>query len=335
MPGREAPIVVVSYLDAGYLSRALAMFESLQGDPGVSFVFLAWDLETRDTLSNLPDAVVIHIDSFLSGNPLLQAAIKERNKAESFFTVGPAFLRWVVESRTSAQWVVYADSDIFFYQPLSLYLEKYNRAAAVIVPHRHYPWNRKRLAKFGEFNVGVVAFRNIPSGRTLISYWADACQEWCFDTPNSDRYADQKYLEDFPKISEDVQIDTRIGANLAPWNIGRSRISHSKSGALLAQGETLFYFHFQGLVRSGGLWRLGHARYLSLATSNQRKLLYGPYIDTLERITERLAVSRAGSARKSQNCVGLLFSYVSWVIDLVTFQFIIVRRSSEVRNSNK
>ncbi len=335
MPGSDNPIVVISYLDAGYLSRAIAMFESLNSDPGVSFVFLAWDVETQSALSTLKNATVVHIDCFLLGHPELHAAIEDRNKAESFFTVGPSFIKWVAENRQSADWIVYVDADVFFYQALSDYLEKFKLATAILVPHRHYPWNRKRLAKYGTYNVGVVAFRNTPSGKSIMSYWAQACVEWCFDVPSSSRYADQKYLENFANFAEDVLIDESVGANLAPWNIGLIRLTHSGSGNLLARGESVIYFHFQGLVRSGVVWRLGHARYLSLATRSQKNLLYKPYINKIERISEQMGVSRAGSARKSQTLVGVIFSMASWVFDLVTLQFVIVRRSRVEKNTDE
>lgn len=99
----------------------------------------------------------------------------------------------------------------------------------------------KKLAKYGEFNVGLVAFRNNKEGLAALQYWADSCLEWCSDIPEDGKYADQKYLENFSKVANGVVIDDRKGVNLAPWNLGFSKLTLDENDKLMVDGEPVYY----------------------------------------------------------------------------------------------
>ena len=293
--------LVVTMADRGYLARAEVLIDSiLETDPRQEIGFLGLgDVQHSDVAFRVSEAHFMTFEDLLEKSPSLAKACQTRNKAERYFTSLPSFLRQLMSQVPQGEWLVYLDADIYLYQPLVDLLPEAKDMSAVIVPHRHYRWNRMRLAKFGEFNVGLVAFRNDLEGRKLLDYWADSCIQWCRDKPVAGLYADQKYLEHFEEISDAVVVDRRIGANLAPWNSSLLRISSSGS-TLFADDQLVLYFHMQGLRRTSKHWYLGHIPYFSLAGRALRELVYRPYLSKLER-KSRENGTLSGSSRESLN----------------------------------
>jgi hypothetical protein len=210
-----------------------------------------------------------------------------------------------MSSLSPDEWLVYADADLYFFRPLEEYLIHFDKANVIIAPHRHFAWNQKRLAKYGEFNVGLVAFRNNNEGQAALKYWADSCLEWCSDVPADARYADQKYLESFFKVANGVVVDKRPGVNLAPWNLGFSKLALGANDRLTVDGEPVYYFHAQGIRRNKSAWVLGHVPYLSLASRSAKKLIYKPYLGALLKWEEANPTIRSSSSRLSRGAAGL------------------------------
>jgi hypothetical protein len=161
-----------------------------------------------------------------------------------------------VDLIASENWIVYADADLYFIRSLESYLGDFEDANAVLALHRHFAWNKKRLAMYGEFNVGLAAFRNNKEGLAALQYWADSCLEWCSDIPEDGKYADQKYLENFSKVGNGVAIDDRRGVNLAPWNLGFSKLTFDKNDKLMVEGSLFTIFTPDGFGAENllGLW---------------------------------------------------------------------------------
>ena len=129
--------------------------------------------------------------------------------------------------------MTYLDGDLFFFaSPETIYAELQD-AAVAIIPHR-YAARIGRLRKFGTYNVGWVGARNDSDGTAVIKWWREKCIEWCHDIVDGDRFADQGYLDSFPRLFSRVRIIDNIGANLAPWNIGNYRIDflRGRSGSI-------------------------------------------------------------------------------------------------------
>lgn len=311
-------LALVAIADSNYASRAAAMIESsgaarfstvLAMDEGVS--------QLQDKLDGL-DAVDWH--AFLNANPFITKKISVRTLSEQIFSVGPSFLLSKSDSVDPGGWLVYADADLFFFNPIQPYLDSLPECNVVLAPHRHYPWNSKRLAKYGEYNVGLVAFRNNCEGLKALRYWAESCLEWCFDRPEEGKYADQKYLEHFSSIAEGVFIDTSLGSNLAPWNSFLVKISAGQSGEVYVGSDRLNYLHAQGLKNKNGRWILGNLNYLSLAGKQMKKLVYGPYLGKLEEWTRNLDFASFGTSRPPSSRIGSVYQRFLYGLSLVSGQ---------------
>jgi hypothetical protein len=313
-------ILLVTLFDSGYAARAKVALES-SGVPEADTYLLALD----DRVKLMPFTAkrkTLRTADISPPDSDLALTLSKRSWPEQIFTLGPLLARTSLESNGDCDWIVYADADIYFHQPLDQYLADYSEFDAVIAPHRHYPWNRIRLRKYGEFNVGVVAFRNTLDGRRLLEWWADSCIRHCSEIADGATYADQKYLEAFSILAENVFIDSSPGANFAPWNSMFSRISRTKDGALSVDGDVLKYSHMQGLKRFRSGWALGYMQYFALASEAIKKNIYLPYLVQLELASRALGDAKQTSARKSPSRIARVFQRLSLIVAVLLGQFI-------------
>lgn len=316
----SCPLAVTLISDSRYLSRCAIALES--GNFSNFAHLLALDEGCMRLSTYFPDVSVNAMQEFFSTKPKAERQLKNRNLAEQIFSIGPTFLFDKRDVVDEGGWLVYADSDLYFFEPLQTYLERLPECNVVIAPHRHYFWNRSRLAKYGKYNVGLVAFRNNGEGLRALRFWAESCLEWCYDRPEDGKYADQKYLERFSSISSGVYVDNSLGANLAPWNSFLKKISFTKSGEILVGSDKLVYFHAQGLKQKNGRWILGHLNYLSFAGLRIKKLVYRPYLEKLEEWAQKPGFEGFGTSRAPTTLLGRFAASVIYALSLLTGQTI-------------
>lgn len=222
-------------------------------------------------------------DSFLAENPELLSQWHLKTRAEQIFTLGPLFLNKILAGLPINSWAFYVDSDVFMYSDIQtdLCLEGKD---LVLVPHNHSWWNKRRLSKYGYFNVGIVGLKSSQVGMRAADTWAKLVKQWCFDRAEGDKYADQKYLErlalTYPSQTEQPSREY----HLAPWNSSFLRITRTEDGMIkIRNRKSVVSFHFQGLRKSGSYWILGHLPYFGLASKSLINHVYVPYVRAVEK----------------------------------------------------
>ena len=318
---------VVAIIDSNYLSRCAALLESSMAAAKTSI--LAIDDGVKRIKNYYAETDLVTWEEFLSTQSEVETRILGRSLVEQIFSVGPSYLLAKSTNVAKDSWLVYSDADLYFSQPLETYLETFIHANVVIAPHRHYSWNKARLSQYGNYNVGLVAFKNNEEGLRALRFWAESCLDWCFDRPEDGKYADQKYLEQFSSVSSGVYVDNSHGANLAPWNSFLKRLSVSKSGEVFVRRDKLIYFHAQGLKHRNGRWILGHLNYLSFAGPRLKKLVYRPYLEKIEEWAQKPGFEGFGTSRAPTTLLGRFAASVTYALSLLTGQTIKVsnRRS--------
>ena len=78
-----------------------------------------------------------------------------------------------------------------------------------------------------------------------MEHWRKECLEWCFDRPENGKFADQKYLEEWPELFQAVIASNHSGGGLAPWNCGKHQFDFTGITPL-ADGQPVVYYHYQG-----------------------------------------------------------------------------------------
>lgn len=317
-----------TYFDSGYLARGLVLIDSLRahGDHAEVWV-LCLDEAAKAYLDELaePGVHTLTLEDLEADTPELLDVKPGRSRMEYYFTCTPLLMRYVMNAqRDPGAVVIYLDADLYFFDAPDIVLEALGDGSVGIIEHRYPPRLERRLGKYGRFNVGWVGIRDDARGRACLDWWAASCLEWCFDTPIDGKYADQGYLDEFPRRFEGVVILEGAGLNLAPWNTARHRLTTSGS-RVLADGMPVVFFHFHGVKRSGAWYVSSQLLYGSPMGAALRDQLYKPYLTRLEHATQVVAASdlipRPTPAARGKGMRGLLFRAQRVGLDLVSRAF--------------
>ena len=194
---------------------------------------------------NLPEAVLIPLSDIESFDPEYAATAATRSRVEYIFTLSPVMPLYILKHHPEIDILAYMDSDLYFFSsPEKLYHEMGNHSL-LIFEHDFYPGEAENAKDFGRFNMGFQLYRNNVQGIACLQHWRRECLEWCFDRPESGKFADQKYLEEWPELFHAVIASNCSGGGLAPWNCGKHRFDFSGKKPLV-DGNPVIFYHYQG-----------------------------------------------------------------------------------------
>jgi hypothetical protein len=294
----EQPHAYCTYFDSGYLSRGLALIESLRqhGDDSPVWV-LTLDEAAKTYLdeASLPGVFTLAVGDIEAAEPLLTPLKAIRSRMEYIFTTTPLLMRWVTNRQEDdSAVVIYLDSDLFFFDDPALVLTALGDGSVGIIEHKYPARVAARLAKYGRFNVGWVGIRADRSGRECLDWWAASTLAWCYDRPEDGKYADQGYLDQFPDRFQNVVVLPSRGFNLAPWNTAGHSVSASGEKVLVDHTDRLVFFHFHGLRRVGNWYVSSQLVYGAQMGRVLRERVYGPYVHALD-LMDSLVVGSLGT----------------------------------------
>lgn len=234
-----------TYFDIRYLDKGLCLYDSLRKQLGeVELWVLCLDSEVREALQRLalPGVRTLSLDELERADPSLKACRSNRRLVEYYFTSTPCLIRHLLLHSPHSGWITYLDSDLFFFGSPASILEEMDAGDVAIIPHR-FPESKRHLEIYGKYNVGWVSFRKSRAGMRCLEWWRQRCLEWCRDVPEDGKFADQKYLDHFQKVTKRVVILSHPGANLAPWNLANYTITKGRDH-MEVDGKDLIFFHF-------------------------------------------------------------------------------------------
>lgn len=239
-----------TYFDVNYLTRGLALYDSLRRHCRSPFVLwvLCFDDVTRDVLErlNLSRVRVITYSEFEQGDTLLQAAKQERGRVEYFWTCTPSLPLFILTRYRDVETITYIDADLCFYSDPAPLFEEMGDASIAIIPHRFSKGLEYLAAKSGAYNVGWLSFRRDDRALACLEVWRGQCLDWCFARYEDGKFGDQLYLDDWPQRFEGVVVLQHPGANVGPWNVARYQVARQRKVTTVDDVPLLFY-HFHAL----------------------------------------------------------------------------------------
>ena len=223
-----------------------------------------------------------------------------RSKIEYYFTCTPAICRYVFKKNSNIDLLTYLDADLFFYSSPEVIFEEIGDKSIAIVEHRFSRFGRKFI-KLGIFNVAWISFRRDEQGMNCLNEYRQQCLEWCYDYLDGDKYADQKYLDNWPdKYSNHIIIRNK-GVNLAGWNIGNYTIT-KRGGSIFVDDDQLVFYHFAGLKqRSNNYYTSSISSYYVFIDKIVKNNLYKDYIKRLKSFSSDTDVTKKTINPKYQN----------------------------------
>ena len=274
-----------TYFDQHYLPKALALYRSLQIHcPDFKLWVLCMDQGAYDFLAQfrLPEVHLIALEDFEQNDELLVSAKQNRSKIEYYFTCTPSLPLYVLRKWQEVEMITYIDADLYlFSNPQPLY-DEMQHGSVGIIGHR-FPPQLQELEIYGLYNVGWLMFRRDDNALACLQWWRERCIEWCYDRLDGDRFADQKYLDQWETRFKGVVVLKHKGANLAPWNVARYQLHILEDQkTVYVDEQPLIFFHFHGLKRvKSWLYEPGWKLYNLTPTKLLRTKIYAPYISML------------------------------------------------------
>lgn len=200
--------------DKNYLIQGLTLYNSLiKTQSDFLLHYLCLDDYSFNKLKEINSEKLIpyHINFFLEKDPLLKE-LKETDYWYFCMTLGSYFSNYLIEQNLNS--ITYIDSDVFLYKSLNDLTYEFNNKEIAIFKHRQFDGFRNRPE--GNFNVGLVYFKNGKFGKKVLKWWSDAVLFRKY--PELATCGDQKYLDKFPELcpEEFIFIDGNIGHG-APW----------------------------------------------------------------------------------------------------------------------
>ena len=286
------PFHYCTYFDQHYLTRGLVLYHSLQAH---ARPFRLWILCMDEVVYAilkqlaLPEVEPIALADFEQGDGALLDAKQNRSLIEYYFTCTPSLPLYIFAHQPEVERITYLDADLFFFRdPAPLFAEVGEHSIAIIA-HR-FPPDLRHREQAGIYNVGWLSFRRDAHGLACLHWWRARCIEWCYDREEPDRFADQKYLDDWPERFQEVLVVGHPGANLAPWNLRNYQLTQGTDSTMLVDQEPLIFFHFHGLKRvNRWLYIHGLGNYCTRSSRLLRQAIYQPYVQLLTNVQQDLA----------------------------------------------
>lgn len=281
-----------TYFDAGFLVHGLALLRSIGSfDPEGSCWVLALDDKTAAMLraAGLPKVTVLELGELEAADPELLAARSSRSKVEYYFTLSPCLPHWILQREPGLKRITYVDADMMFFSSPEAYFREMSEASASVMMTRHgFPDFLKHYGKHGLYNVGILSFANDEAGRGCLNRWREQCIEWCHDRLEEGRYADQKYLDEWPaRLGSRLKVCDNPGVNLAPWNWMNH--TYAFDGGVQVGGVPLVLYHFARFrpICGDWFWSSGLLDY-GVMPRRLRNAIYAPYWKALEAARREL-----------------------------------------------
>lgn len=292
------PYTFCFYFDFNYLTRGLALYHSLTRHVRAPFTAWMLCLDDRAYMAleklNLPQARLIRLAELEAAYPDLAATKPTRNTIEYFWTCKSSLPLYVLEHDPMANRVTFLDADLFFFSDPQPMIDEIEQGSVAIVPHRFPPSMATRV-KRGIYNVGFLSFKRDEDGLTALRWWRERCVEWCYDRVEPTRYAEQKYLDDWPTRFENVIVLQHKGANAAPWNWMNEPITRDAEGCIWVGGAPLIFFHFASLrVLNKWMYDTGLSAWQPMP-GHLRRWIYGPYLRAIRQAWQQVQAVDTGA----------------------------------------
>ncbi len=220
--------------DSNYLTYGLALIDSIKSNTKEDFLihYLCLDDETISALDPVENVKTYKM-CCIEKDPAFEI-LKKNNPSKPgdlspfHWALASFFTNYLIQE-IGLPSCLYCDTDICFYDDISLIFESAANDDVGLVTHKHVPLDY--MQSVGYYNVGVVYFSDSDESKKCLKFWRDCVVDK--DNPYAAEFGtcgDQKYLELFPFICDGVKINTldhSIG-HAAPWNFSLSAIQNKK-----------------------------------------------------------------------------------------------------------
>lgn len=300
------------------------MYESLVEQAEFHIFMLCFDEECVKEIETLclKHATVIPLESFEAGDRQLIEVKKNRTRLEYYYTCGPSLPLYVLNNYLEVDLITYLDADLFFYSDPQILLDEMN-TYSIGITYQRFPQFGKE-PKTGRFNVGWLSFRRDDNGIACLEWWRKKCIEWCYERFEDGKYADQLYLDEWPKLFKGVKVLNNKGANVAPWNVIDYDVRRNNDQVIVS-GYQLVFYHFHGFKQiTRHLFNTNLGLTFRFPNEVLKNNVYKPYITKLLSNTYSQNVTQSIRNKKIRaSWIQIIRNTLRTVIGIIFRQYVI------------
>lgn len=305
MPKEKAKIrYLATFFDSNYLPKAIVMYKSLSVHHK-SFILYAFCFDdlSYDVISklNIKNFIPIPLSEFEL--KALKKQLPTKQKYYEYYWTYKAHIIMKTMHIAKADIVAYIDCDFRFFSSPEVIFEEIENNDILIQPNN---FSHEQVAQFipvGYYCSCFESFRNNQNGLKVLRWWHKQCVKWCHASFENGKFADQKYLDNWRSQFKNVREITSIGANIAPWNLGKYDIS-GKNGEIYVNSHSLIYYHYHS-------FKMNLDDYSYIITGDRNNFyhiskeairhIYKPYIQELRSVIKDLKKIPAYNLYAKQN----------------------------------
>ena len=247
-PTTRETVIFCTLFNHAYLPQGVALYRSLERTAKQDFLLyvLCMDQQTATVLKrlNFPRLRIISLEAI--EDEAMRALKGQRSIGEYCWTCTTPLLQHIFERCDPGTVVTYVDADIAFFSDPSAILKELGSGSIYIHEHDFAPRYHPLLAVAGRFNVGVASFRNDAEGRACLELWKSQTFDECVVDFDTGKCGDQVYLDEWPRLYQNLCISSDPGVGLGPWNIETRKIERN-GDQVFVNGRPAIFYHYHSL----------------------------------------------------------------------------------------
>ncbi len=303
-----------------YIDKGIALYNSIRRYNEYSILYiLCLDMKTENILNSLgmKKVILIKLSDIEKYYPHLIELKENRSFAEYCWTLTPHLIEYIFK-KYNELYNTYLDSDIYFYSnPDVPNVEMLRAGCHTLITKHGFPNDVKgKMSEklYGTYCVQYNTFSNEKESLDLLEIWKNNVIRDCEYNKREGKIGDQKYLEEFPRLSKSVYI-AKIGVGIAPWNIKEfSSAIHNKECFIVSnEGEIyqMIFYHFQNLkYLSKNVVNIGVGK----ANRKLKRMIYIPYLyeinDIRGKLYDRYKIKIQSRSVSRKNWVAFIQKYL-------------------------
>ena len=281
--------------DKNYLSHVLSLYDSLERHvPSFVIYCFCMDDESFKTIKKIKKRGIIPIsyNQLEIHYPELLIAKSNRSIIEYYFTCTSAICSFIFDNYSDTDLLTYLDADLYFFSSPEPIYKELEGASIGIIEHKFNFIGKLLYEKYGKYNVGWTSFKNDKVGRKCLEDWRLNCMSWCYDRLENGQFADQKYLDYWIEKYSGVHVIKYIGANLAPWNVGKYNIEIDlKTKQVKVNKQNLIFYHFASFKQLDKYeYKTNISLYFTYLSIKIKNFIYLPYLSSLGKYNKKNGV---------------------------------------------
>jgi len=192
--------------------------------------------------------------------PFLLEMAQKYNITELSCAMKAFFCDYIMKKETEAEEILYLDSDLYFYSPLSELPHLHKEYDILLTPHIIWPmkFDGKQPDEIaylatGTYNGGFFSVKKNENSKRFMEWWCNRMRDYCYYKLTDGLFVDQKWLNLVPVFFDKVGLIKHPGYNISYWNLHERNITINNNGYIVNGSFPLVFFHYSSINLKDGI----------------------------------------------------------------------------------